>query len=104
MGARRPCAEIHHRGFVAMVMVLMVVMVLAMAMTMIMAMMMLVVTIMMMSIMGPMAMHGPLSVVIPALLCSAFNGRLARSASANRTHQSTSSSLILSSSPEVTCN
>jgi hypothetical protein len=103
VGASRAGAEIDHRGPVAVVVVLMFMM----TVTVVMAMMMLVVIAMMMvPIMVLVAMHGPIGmrVLVGPGLRRAFDGGFARRASANCTHQSTSSSLILSSSPEIICN
>jgi hypothetical protein len=90
MGASRPGAEIDHRGGMLVMMVMGVMRV-----------------IMMMPIMAGavnvMAMHGAIGVGMLVATC-AFDHGLTAGASANRTHQSTSNSLILSSSPEIICN
>jgi hypothetical protein len=102
VGASRAGAEIDHRSSVAVVLMFMMVTV-----TVVMAMMMLVlIAMMMVPIMVLVAMHGPIGmgVLVRLGLRRAFDGGFARRASANCTHQSTSSSLILSSSPEVICN
>ena len=80
--------------------------VMVMPCVMVMPMMMLVVIAMMMPAMVLVAMHGSIGmgVLVRPALRSAFDRGLACRASANCTHQSTSSSLILSSSPEVICN
>jgi uncharacterized membrane protein YcjF (UPF0283 family) len=55
------------------------------------------------SVVMAMAMHGAIGMGM-LVATSAFDHGLAAGASANRTHQSTSNSLILSWSPEVICN
>jgi hypothetical protein len=101
MGAGRASAEIDHRGPV-MVMLMFVMMIMMRTIVMVMPVTIIVAMPMMMLV----AMHGPIGVgVLVGLgLRRTFDRGFARRASANCTHQSTSSSLILSSSPEVICN
>jgi putative hemolysin len=115
MGASGTGAEIHRLRAVAMVVmrVPVVVMLVTVMVTVVMTMMMMIIIVVMsvviamvMPIMMPVAMHGSIGVgvLVRPVPCSAFDRGLACRASANCTHQSTSSSLILSSSPEVICN
>jgi hypothetical protein len=115
MGTSGTGAEIDRLRGMAVVMmrvpvvVVLVAMVMVMVMMMIMVMMIMMVmpvVIMIMITMMCVAMHGSIGVgvLVRPAPCSTFNPGLACRASANCTHQSTSSSLILNSSPEVTCN
>jgi len=85
---------------------MMPVMVMSVVTVMVMAMMMVVMIAMMMPVVMLVAMHGTIgvSMLVGSARCSTLDRGFARRASANRAHQSTSSSLILSSSPEVICN
>jgi small-conductance mechanosensitive channel len=105
MGVRRAGAKIDHRRLMIVMVMLMVIMGMIM-MGMTVAVMMIMMMPIMISAVMVMAMHGAIGMgmLVKAAIGGAFNRGLARGASANRTHQSTSSSLILSSSPEVTCN
>lgn len=114
MSAGRSRAKIHDRRFILMAVVVMLMRVVLMMLMMIVPMgvivtmpvMMLMVIDMIMPIVVLMAMHCSIGmgVLMSPALRSAFDRRFSRRASANCAHQSTSSSLILSSSPEVICN
>jgi hypothetical protein len=106
MSARRTRTEIDHRCRLIAVGMLTDEMVMNVIMAMVIVMVTVVMMPMMVRIVMGMVMHGSIgmAMLVAPALGSTFNGCLARGASANRTHQSTSSSLILSSSPEVTCN
>jgi hypothetical protein len=114
MGAGRSRAKIHDRRSILMAVVVMLMRVVLMMLMMIvpvgaimaMPVMMLMVIAMMMLIVVLMVMHCSIGIgmLMSPALRSAFDRRFSRRASANCAHQSTSSSLILSSSPEVICN
>jgi hypothetical protein len=115
VGVRRPRAEIHHRGVVAVGMVAMPVRVMFMRMMFmgvifvemaaIVVMRVVMVPVIMAVFMGvPMIMTMTVGVLVDVVPGLAFDRGLAGRATANCTHQSTSSSLILNSSPEVICN
>lgn len=112
MGTSGTGAEIDRLRGMAVVMmrvpvvVVLVAMVMVMMIMVMMIMMVMPVVIMIMITMMCVAMHGSIGVgvLVRPAPCSTFNPGLACRASANCTHQSTSSSLILNSSPEVTCN